>query len=227
MKKLLLLLIVAFSAITASSQGCVTGINSFTFSPIEGTTNLQLTINSSCCEIHHFENFTITSIGSDHSIGLCYQDTGLLMPSTITTNIILTGLNTNGDQNFTINSNFYFGPPGQSELCSTNSYYNQTNTISLPTPLTLPRTYLLSNTDFGLKKISLYPNPNSGNFSLQLPSGDEEAQISITTISGQKVFSTERYLSGNTINLKGLSKGLYFVKVMQNQTTKSLKFIVK
>lgn len=218
---------VSFSAITANAQGCLTGINSLTFSPIEGTTNLQLTIISSCCEIHHFENFTITSIGSDHIISLCYQDTGLLMPSTITTNIILTGLNTNGDQNFALNSNFYFGLSGQPELCSTNPYHSQTNTLTLTTPLTLPRTYLLSNTEYGLKKTSLYPNPNSGNFSLQLPSDDEQAQITITTISGQKVFSNIRYVSGETINLKGVSKGLYFVKVMQNKTAETLKFIVE
>ena len=227
MKKILLLLITVFCSITTSAQLCTTGINSITFAPIEATTNLQLTINSSCCEIHHFENFTISSNGSDHIISLCYQDTGLLMPSTISTSIILNGLNTNGNQNFTINSNFYFGIPGQPELCSTNSFYTQTNTVMLPTPLTLPRTYLLSNTEYTLKKTSLYPNPNSGDFSLQLPSDDEQVKVTITNVSGQIVFSSERYFSGDTINLKGLSKGLYFVKVFYNQTTETLKFIVE
>ncbi|MDI1317188.1 T9SS type A sorting domain-containing protein [Flavobacterium sp.] len=227
MKKLILILFVAFISITANAQGCTTGINSFTFAPIEGTTDLQLTINSSCCEIHHFENFTIASNGSDHIIGLCYQDTGLLMPSTITTTIILNGLNTNGDQNFTLNSNFYFGISGQSELCSTNSFYSQTNTVTLPTPLTLPRTYFLSNTEYKFKKSSLVPNPNSGNFTLQLPLDDQQAQITITDFSGKKVFNSERYFSGDTINLKGVSKGLYFVKVFYNQTTETLKCIVE
>jgi hypothetical protein len=227
MNKILIVLLFAFSTIAGNAQGCNTGINSYTFAPIEGTTNLQLTINSSCCEIHHFENFTITSNGSDHSIGLCYRDTGLLMPSTITTTIILNGLNTNGDQNFTINSNFYFGIPGQSELCSSNSFYSQTNTVILPTPLTLPRTYLLSNTENNLKKTSLFPNPNSGNFSLQLPLYDQHTQLTITNISGQRVFTSEDYFSGQIINLKEVAKGLYFAKVVYNQTTETLKFIVE
>jgi hypothetical protein len=70
-------------------------------------------------------------------------------------------------KNFTINSNIYYGPPGQS--CSSGNTFNPPVLIALPpTPLTQARTFLLSNNDYYLKKTSLFPNPNSGEFTLQL-----------------------------------------------------------
>ena len=48
-----------------------------------------------------------------------------------------------------------------------------------------------------------------------------------TDMFGKKILSNENYFSGNNINLKSISKGLYLAKVVYNQTTETLKFIVK
>jgi hypothetical protein len=225
MKKLTLLLIAILGSFLTNGQICLDQINSVTFSPVTDSSNLQLDVISQRCDIHHFNGYTLTSNNSNHIINLCYQDTGLLMPSTITSTIILPGLNI-GNQNFTINSSYYFGPPGQS--CSSNNTFNPPITIVLPTtPLTQPRIFLLSEIEFNLKKVILFPNPNSGDFTLQLPSENEQAQITITDMFGKKILSNENYFSGNNINLKSISKGLYLAKVVYNQTTETLKFIVK
>src|SRR6476660_7934191 len=106
MKKSVLALAFLFGSMVTNAQ-CTT-LTSIVFSPISGSNDLLMEINSSCCDIHHFNRYTMTSNGSNHIITLCYEDTGLLMPSTITTPITLLGLNSGGDQNFTINPSNYF-----------------------------------------------------------------------------------------------------------------------
>jgi hypothetical protein len=225
MKKLTLLLVALLGSLITNGQICLNQINSVTFSPVTGSHDLQLDVISQCCQIHNFNGYTLASNNSDHIIGLCYQDTGLLMPSTITSTIILPGLNI-GNQNFTINSNIYYGPPGQS--CSSGNTFNPPVLIALPpTPLTQARTFLLSNNDYYLKKTSLFPNPTYGEFTLQLSADDQQTQITITDLSGKKIFTTSTYLSGESIQLKGLSKGIYFATIVFNQTSETLKFVVK
>lgn len=224
MKKSLLLLVLFLGSMITFGQ-CGNGITSIVFSPIANTNDLQLDISTRCCEIHHFNNFTLTSNGSDHIISLCYTDTGLLMPSSIVTSITLNGLNSGGDQNFTINPSYYFGLSTQD--CSTSMPFGSTMAVSLATPLTQPRMFQLSVAEYNLRKITLFPNPNSGNFSLQLPSEGQQAQLKVTDLAGKEIYSVANYFSGDSIQLKDLSKGLYLVKVVSNQTTEILKFIVK
>lgn len=224
MKKSLLLFALLLVSISNYGQ-CGFGINSIVFSPIPNTNDLQLDINTSCCEIHHFNNFTLTSNGSDHIINLCYTDTGLLMPSTITSSITLTGLNSGGDQNFTINPNIYFGLMSQD--CSSGMPFGASTTVTLTTPLTQARMFQLSAPEYDLRETTLFPNPNSGNFSLQLPSEGQQAQLTVTDLAGKEVYNVSNYFSGDSIQLKDLSKGLYLVKVVSNQTTEILKFIVQ
>jgi len=211
----------------SNAQICHERINSFVFSPIEGSNDLQLSVNSECCEVHTFESYTLNSNGTDHTINLCYRNTGLLMPTNITIPIILTGLNSGGNQSFTINSNIYFGPASSPQLCSSGRVFSSPYTLSLTTPLTQDRTFFLSNSEFSVKKTRLFPNPNSGNFSIQLSSENEQAAVTVSDLSGKRIYTTDSYFSGNPIELKGLAKGLYLVKVLQNQTTETLKFLVQ
>lgn len=227
MKKILLPIVLLLCAMS-NAQICYERINSVVFSPIANSTDLLADIKSDCCDIHQFNSYTVTSNGNNHVINLCYLDTGLLMPSTITSSIVLTGLNTSGDQNFTLNSSHHFNTNWPNPIdcnSSSNAYVISPVSLTINAPLTESRTFLLSESEFSLKKTSLYPNPNSGNFSLQVPS-DEQAQVTITDLSGKIVFSIADYSSGNPIQLKGLSKGLYLAKVICNQSTEILKFIV-
>lgn len=222
MKKTILLLAVLFGSMITNAQ--CTWLTSVTFSPVSGSNDLIMEINSSCCDVHYFSSYTMTSNGSNHVISVCYVDTGLLMPSDITTSITLTGLNSGGDQNFTINPSVYFGLSGQD--CSSAMPLGPIN-LTLATPISQSRLFQLSTTDNSLRKTNLYPNPNSGNFTLQLASDDILAQLTITDLSGKKIYDTPSYSSGDAIQLTGVSKGLYFAKVYYNQTTETLKFVVQ
>lgn len=229
MKKLVLLIVALAGSITTNGQICFERINTVVFSPVENSADIQIDIKSDCCDIHQFNSYTITSNGNNHVINLCYLDTGLLMPSTITSSIVLTGLNTGGDQNFTLNSSHHFNNNWPNPVdCNSpsNGYVISPVSLTVTTPLTESRTFLLSADEVSLRKASLFPNPNAGNFTLQL-SSDEQAQVTITDLSGKRIFSTSNYISGNSIDLKGLSGGLYFAKVVYNQTTETLKFIVR
>lgn len=225
MKKLAIVLFILFNSIVINGQigGCSNGITSVVFTPISGTNDLNLSIDSRCCEVHHLSSSTHTNNAPDQIVTLCYLDTGLLMPTNITTDIILYNVNIAGDQNFIINSYLSFGP---SQPCTSNPAFNSPITIPLTTPITQPRTFLSSENDFYIKKTSLFPNPNLGSFSIDLPTDANQVQLSISDLSGKEIYTNAAYTSGNMLQLKGLSKGLYFAKVVYNQTTETIKFIV-
>lgn len=69
---------------------------------------------------------------------------------------------------------------------------------------------------------SIYPNPNNGSFSIELP--EEECDITVFNSLGQVMHQSK----GNgltTLNLNGLAKGLYFVIVKSDSGTTTQKFI--
>ncbi len=219
MKKSLLLILAIFGFMTAKAQ---IGVWSLTYSPVPNSTDLQLNIRTYCGTVHYINSSTVTSNGSDHIINLCYTVTPLLMITDIVTPITLAGLNNGSIQNFTINVYYYDNL--QQQNCSGATSINSFN-HSLNTPLTEP--LILSLEEYRYKKTTLFPNPNSGEFALQLPTDGEQANVTITDLSGKKVYQKTDYISGNLISLRGLTKGLYFAKIIGNLTTETLKFIIQ
>lgn len=71
-----------------------------------------------------------------------------------------------------------------------------------------------------LKIVSIYPNPNNGQFSIELNLNDSgNSIIEIYDILGRNIYS-EKWLSHETrsiksVDVKGLKSGLYFVKLKQ------------
>lgn len=205
--------------------GCGNRITSVTFSPVTGNNDITVSINSNCCEIHNLDSFGYSNNVPNHSITLCYRDSGLLMPSSITSQIVLPNANTTGTQNFTINSFYFFGGPGGN--CSANTVFNAPITLSFDTPLLVPRVFTLANNAFETTKFKLYPNPNDGEFSIDLPTTVDEVQLYIFDVSGKQVYTDFSYSSGDSITLKNLSTGVYFAKVVSGQSTEILKFVIK
>ena len=73
-----------------------------------------------------------------------------------------------------------------------------------------------------LSNTTLYPNPNNGSFTLNLP--DEDCNIMVFNSLGQMM----HHCQGNgmtTLNLNSLSKGVYFVTVTSATQTSTQKFI--
>ncbi|RZN78715.1 MAG: T9SS type A sorting domain-containing protein, partial [Winogradskyella sp.] len=78
---------------------------------------------------------------------------------------------------------------------------------------------VLSNTDFEITTLSIYPNPTNQILNIQGLKTSEN--IEVYNISGQKLFTKTIDLSKNTIDVSQLSAGLYFLKI----NDESIKFI--
>jgi hypothetical protein len=71
--------------------------------------------------------------------------------------------------------------------------------------------------------ISIYPNPSSGNFNVQVTGlGSDNIMISVYNAIGQKIKEVNSKLNGGTslfeINMDGQSNGIYNVKIESNKT---------
>ncbi|MEZ4793124.1 MAG: M12 family metallo-peptidase [Gelidibacter sp.] len=78
---------------------------------------------------------------------------------------------------------------------------------------------------------SIYPNPNNGNFTLQLKSGsNQDIQVQVYDIRGRLVFDdsyTNTQNFNQTINLNAVQSGMYLVKVSDGQRQTTKKIIVE
>lgn len=93
--------------------------------------------------------------------------------------------------------------------------------ISLPTNIA---TYIgrLNGFTTGIQEVktnynfSLYPNPTTGQVNIELPEGKYMQEVDVYSINGQRVHHTELSLPLNStlLDLAGLSKGIYQVKVL-------------
>ncbi len=73
-------------------------------------------------------------------------------------------------------------------------------------------------------EISIFPNPNNGNFTIQFDSNTENS-IEIYSILGKKILEKSG-IKTNTIEISNLEKGIYFIKVNNQNNTKTKKVIV-
>ena len=227
MRNLLLVIVFLFNSSFIVGQIFSCGhINSVTFSPVAGTNDITANINSYCCDVHGLDGYVYTNNAPNHTLRLCYRDSGLTLQTTITANIVLSNANTaTGTQNFTINSYFYFGGPS-GDSCSSNTVFNSLIALSFDTPLLQPRVFTLANNEFETRKLSIYPNPNNGAFSIDLPTNMNKVQLTIFDVSGKEVNTNFSYSSGDLITLENLSSGLYFAKVLSGESTETLKFVI-
>ncbi len=81
--------------------------------------------------------------------------------------------------------------------------------------------------DFLTNAISLYPNPNNGEFKLTIDNaGLEKVEVTIFDIYGKIVYSNLLTDKVNDISLLGVSAGIYTVRIMANQQTITKKIVV-
>jgi hypothetical protein len=79
--------------------------------------------------------------------------------------------------------------------------------------------------DQGGKSIKVYPNPNNGNFNIELKNFENGASIAIYNLLGAKVYQSLYMIQDHCeINLPGLERGIYIIKVTgeKEQVTKKI-----
>lgn len=90
----------------------------------------------------------------------------------------------------------------------------------------LPPTQIIALTDeTNTSAPALFPNPNNGSFSINLP--EEDCTIAVYNHVGQLVYRQEKATGLTTLHLEDLSNGMYFVTVQSAQGTSTQKFVKK
>ena len=84
----------------------------------------------------------------------------------------------------------------------------------------------LVNTDENsMSNVNLYPNPNKGQFTLNLP--EENSEILVFNAMGKQVYQQSNAQGMTTLNLESLSNGMYYVTVKSASAVSTMKFVKK
>jgi len=83
----------------------------------------------------------------------------------------------------------------------------------------------LSNNDFNLDQVSIYPNPtNTGKVTIT-SSNSDAMNVQVFDILGKQV--KNETLTNNTLNVSNLNTGVYILKITQNNATTTKKLVIK
>ena len=117
--------------------------------------------------------------------------------------------------------------PGQHELKWT---YNKDESVNSGSDcawidyIVFPPTEVITFTQETVSDgMTIYPNPNKGQFSINLP--EEDCEIAVFNSLGQQVYRQGKANGLTTISLEGLSQGIYFVTVKSASAVSTLKFV--
>jgi hypothetical protein len=84
----------------------------------------------------------------------------------------------------------------------------------------------LSNSEFALESIIMYPNPSSSVLNVEIPASlGNNNQYEVFNNLGQVIKSGTTNSSNFSINTSNFSNGVYFLKLKVENATKTLKFI--
>jgi len=128
-----------------------------------------------------------------------------------------------GTYNYRVEKDGYITVESQAEVIDQNITINVT--LSIVTSIT--------PTQLTEQWISLYPNPNTGQFNIELSLKPTESNISITVLdtTGRVVYRFQVTAEGETfskeLQLSFLSKGMYYIHVQVDQRTVVKKLIIK
>ena len=126
---------------------------------------------------------------------------------------VLTGLGSTYSYTFTVEGvNDYF--------CGVHGVASMSGTITVVTSLSVE--------DQVFSNFKILPNPVAEDLYVDLPSNIREGQVTVYNLLGKKVIEADFKNSDDvTINISGLSKGLYIISVVSENTIQTKRFIKK
>lgn len=75
--------------------------------------------------------------------------------------------------------------------------------------------------------LSVYPNPSSDIFNIQLHNSIEDVEISVSDITGKRIFSNKKVTNGFELDLSNFSTGIYLLQVQSGSTIVTKKLMKK
>ncbi len=72
---------------------------------------------------------------------------------------------------------------------------------------------------------ALYPNPVTTQINISFPKSAEDAEFSLFNVLGEKILQTRITIMKNSIDVSGLSSGMYIASITSNNKTTSYKII--
>lgn len=107
---------------------------------------------------------------------------------------------------------------------------NQDGGAILGWSLNICSTEALGVTENQLTDFALYPNPNSGNFTVQFKANAEEVKVNVHDIRGRQIFQ-QSYKNGGTfyqnIQMNSAAPGIYLVTVESGNQKETRKIVVQ
>ncbi len=92
--------------------------------------------------------------------------------------------------------------------------------------VTVKPSIVLGEEDNDKAGFAFFPNPNNGEFNLRLQDGSASATVSVTSLSGQQVYTTTLNATQTSVNLGNIASGMYIVRVETAQGTYQQKVSV-
>lgn len=77
-----------------------------------------------------------------------------------------------------------------------------------------------------LSSIKVYPNPSSGVFWIEKPTGLEQLTFEVYDVTGKTVLSNSSDKDKPSVDLSGYEKGVYILKVQSNNTSSTIRLVV-
>ncbi len=117
-------------------------------------------------------------------------------------------------------------------LNATDWYVGDTGSIQNWSIEVCTTSYALANADFEFDNLSLYPNPNKGNFTVQFNSAsNDDVNITVHDIRGRVIFDNQYTnnsgLFSQNIQLENAQSGVYLVSIENGQRKEVKKIVVE
>ncbi len=173
--------------------------------------NLALAWNRECAN----QNDLLATFEDGAGAVLCRQPTvGTFDPSS--TFSVFENLPSNGDWTLSISDN------ADMDAGTLNSW-----TLEVCVKAVTP----LSNESFELENLSIYPNPNNGNFTIIFDNAiNDSVNVNVYDLSGRSVYNKDFETSSNfneNINLTNIKSGMYLVRILDGDRMVTKKIVIK
>ncbi len=149
-------------------------------------------------------------------------------PTITQTGSALTSSNATGNQWYR-NATLITGATGRNYTPTANGSYTVITTIN-GCSSTASNALVITNTgiknDLADLQVSVYPNPSSGVFMLELPAG-KTAEIVVTDLAGRIVEKQTVRSAKTQLDLSKMAKGIYVLKVTCQEKTGTRKLIIE